>query len=96
MEVFEAIRGILPLTRAEIQGPPVPRSPEESPFLRAIFEQPDDVANRLVFADWLEERGDPLAELIRIQCRMAQADQHGRCGTARPSGPATNLVEPAR
>src|SRR5262249_9451115 len=26
---------------------------------------------RLVFADWLEEQGDPQAELIRVQCELA-------------------------
>jgi uncharacterized protein (TIGR02996 family) len=40
-------------------------------FVRTILEQPDADAPRLVFADWLEERGDPLAELIRIQCTLA-------------------------
>lgn len=27
---------------------------------------------RLVYADWLEERGDPRAELIRVQCQLAK------------------------
>jgi uncharacterized protein (TIGR02996 family) len=30
----------------------------ENAFLRAIWEEPGDAA-RLVYADWLEERGDP-------------------------------------
>jgi uncharacterized protein (TIGR02996 family) len=35
--------------------------------------EPDDDTARLVLADWLEENGDAhRAELIRIQCRMAQ------------------------
>lgn len=37
-------------------------------FLRTIVAEPDDPAPRLVYADWLEERGDPHAELIRLQC----------------------------
>jgi uncharacterized protein (TIGR02996 family) len=34
-------------------------------FQRAIEAQPGDRTLRLVFADWLEERADPRAELIR-------------------------------
>jgi uncharacterized protein (TIGR02996 family) len=42
-------------------------------FLRAIFEAPDDDAPRLVYADWLEENGDPFrAEFIRVQCELAR------------------------
>jgi len=40
------------------------------PFLRAIAEEPDDDACRLVFADWLEERGDWRAEFLRLDCRL--------------------------
>lgn len=46
-------------------------------FLHAIRDTPDDDAPRLVFADWLDEHGEPgRAEFIRLQCRMArlQAD----------------------
>jgi uncharacterized protein (TIGR02996 family) len=40
-------------------------------FLQAILENPDDDTPRLIYADWLEERGDPRGEFIRIQCRLA-------------------------
>ena len=40
-------------------------------FLHAIIENPDDDAPRLVYADWLEERGDPRGEFIRVQCELA-------------------------
>jgi uncharacterized protein (TIGR02996 family) len=40
-------------------------SREEAAFLAAIAENPDDPAYRLVFADWLEERGDPRGEWLR-------------------------------
>jgi uncharacterized protein (TIGR02996 family) len=39
-------------------------------FLLAIAEEPDDDVLRLVFADWLEERGDWLAEFLRLDCRL--------------------------
>lgn len=38
----------------------------EEAFLRAIREAPDDPAPRLIFADWLEEQGDPRCEIIRL------------------------------
>ncbi len=40
-------------------------------FLPAILAAPDDDLPRLVCADWLEERGDPRGEFIRVQCRLA-------------------------
>ena len=40
--------------------------------LQAIIENPDDDAPRLVYADWLEERGDPRGEFIRVQCDLAR------------------------
>lgn len=42
-------------------------SNQEEAFHRAIQENPDDDTVRLVFADWLEERGDLRGELIRVQ-----------------------------
>src|SRR5262249_21906050 len=36
-----------------------------------IIDNPDDETRRLVYADWLEEHGDPRrAELIRLWCRL--------------------------
>jgi uncharacterized protein (TIGR02996 family) len=43
---------------------------ERDSFLNAIQKNPNDSMVRLVFADWLEERGDPHGELIRIQCKL--------------------------
>jgi uncharacterized protein (TIGR02996 family) len=39
---------------------------EERAFLAAILERPDDDATKLVYADWLEEHGDPRAEYLRL------------------------------
>src|SRR3954470_22188756 len=62
-EVYDAIHGV------ERPHYP-PRSEEERPFLRAIADAPDDAGTRLIFADWLEERGDPLAEYLRNVCLL--------------------------
>jgi len=48
----------------------------ESNFLEAITASPDDDTPRLVYADWLEELGDPRSELIRVQCRLAATPLH--------------------
>src|SRR5207248_10108910 len=36
-------------------------------FLAAIAARPADRTARLVYADWLDEHGDPRGELIRIE-----------------------------
>jgi uncharacterized protein (TIGR02996 family) len=44
---------------------------DRASFLRAIRACPDDDTPRLVFADWLDEHGDPaLAEFIRLQVEL--------------------------
>jgi len=49
--------------------------PTEAAFLRSIADGGDDDAARLVFADWLDERGDDSrAEFVRLQCEMASAN----------------------
>jgi uncharacterized protein (TIGR02996 family) len=32
---------------------------DDEAFFRAIVDKPDDDAPRLIYADWLDERGDP-------------------------------------
>jgi uncharacterized protein (TIGR02996 family) len=45
---------------------------ENQLLLRAILDDPDDDGRRLVYADWLEERGDVArAEFIRVQVELA-------------------------
>lgn len=44
-------------------------------FIQHIIEHPDDDAPRLVYADWLEDRGDSdRAEFIRVECEFARLD----------------------
>jgi uncharacterized protein (TIGR02996 family) len=40
-------------------------------LLAAVRAEPDDDTPRLVLADWLEERGDPRGEFVRLQVRIA-------------------------
>jgi carbon storage regulator CsrA len=64
-EVHDALHGI------ELPGPP-PRPPEEVAFLQAVGESPDDDGIRLIFADWLDDHGQPeRAEFIRVQVALA-------------------------
>jgi uncharacterized protein (TIGR02996 family) len=46
---------------------------DEAGFLRAIQARPEDDATRLVYADWLEERGDIRGEYLRLEHQLAQA-----------------------
>jgi uncharacterized protein (TIGR02996 family) len=49
----------------------------EDDLRAAVVASPDDDAPRLVYADWLIERGDPRGELIRLQCeRQGEALRH--------------------
>jgi uncharacterized protein (TIGR02996 family) len=46
---------------------------EQKQLLRAILDNPDDDTPRLIYADWLDEHGDPgRAEFVRVQCRLAE------------------------
>jgi uncharacterized protein (TIGR02996 family) len=46
---------------------------DDEAFLRAIIDNPDDDLPRLVYADYLDERGDhERAEFIRVQCELAK------------------------
>jgi formylglycine-generating enzyme len=47
----------------------------EDDFLDALLRAPGDVALRLVFADWLEERGDPRGELLRLTHLLTRAEE---------------------
>jgi uncharacterized protein (TIGR02996 family) len=45
---------------------------QDDAFLQAILEAPDDDVPRLVYADWLEEHGDPRSTFLRVQCELAR------------------------
>lgn len=46
-------------------------------FLKTIYENPDDDAPRLMYADWLTEQDDPQGEFIRIQCELVTLPDEG-------------------
>ena len=50
----------------------------ESYFLNAIEANPCDPTPRLIYADWLDERGDPRGELLRIQEELRRVDVSNR------------------
>ena len=57
---------------------------DEHPFLQAILSRDHDDGPRLVYADYLEESGEPAdaarAELIRVQVALARLpDDHEQC-----------------
>lgn len=44
----------------------------EEGLLAAIRAAPEEDAPRLVYADWLQEQGEPQGELIHLQCELAR------------------------
>jgi len=45
---------------------------DEATFLQAILADPEDSTLRLAYADWLEERGDPRAEFLRVEAGLKE------------------------
>ncbi len=43
---------------------------EEDAFLDEISIEPFNVIPRLIYADWLDEQGDPRGELLRVHCEL--------------------------
>lgn len=49
---------------------------QDDPFLESIRTDPHDLSTRMIYADWLDERKDPRADLIRIEEEMKQIPVH--------------------
>jgi anti-anti-sigma factor len=65
--IFEVRAGVL----EEELIPPV--DPTDEAFLETIRDEPEDDAVRLIYADWLDEQGQPeRAEFIRLQIERAR------------------------
>lgn len=52
--------------------PSYPMAGDADGFLARIREAPDDDGPRLVYADWLDEQGDPRGEFVRTQVALAR------------------------
>jgi uncharacterized protein (TIGR02996 family) len=50
---------------------------EEREWIDQIRAAPDDDGPRLVFADWLMQRGDPRGEFIAAQCTIERLEREG-------------------
>jgi uncharacterized protein (TIGR02996 family) len=61
---------------------------EERALLAAVVAQPHEDGPRLVYADWLAERGDPRGEFISLQCALERSTKR--------SPPSPELTERAR
>src|SRR5262245_3418564 len=52
---------------------------DEAGFLQKVLENPEDDTNRLVYADWLDERDDheskPKAQFLRLTARMLDSNR---------------------
>ena len=68
-------------------------SQHEAELLAQIYATPHDDAPRLVYADWLQERGDPRGEFIVLQMeRHRKARRRGEHGEEHDSGDHTRDV----
>jgi uncharacterized protein (TIGR02996 family) len=57
-----------------VQSQKAPRAEPPPVLLARIVEAPDDDQPRMVYADWLQQQGDPLGELIAVQLQIARAE----------------------
>ena len=46
-------------------------SEQEQAFVQAIEAEPDKEELKLIYADWLEEQGNPRSELLRLLCQVS-------------------------
>src|SRR5262245_25234308 len=49
---------------------------QEQAFLDQLAAKPGDDVTRLVYADWLEERGDPRADYLRLEIELAGVEEY--------------------
>ncbi len=60
-------------------------------FIEAIRASPADHALRLIYADWLEERGDPRNQLLRLE-DVLRCGRYCSCSGKTP--PACSWTRP--
>lgn len=49
-------------------------SKDEENLIEAVLSDSQDYASRLVYADWLEERGDPRANYLRLEVEFCETE----------------------
>jgi uncharacterized protein (TIGR02996 family) len=87
---------------AQRKAPEPPARHASSPeMLDAILAAPDDDEVRLVYADWLAEKGDPLGEMIHVQLALGGAiigagAGHRRAGLKMATRPRLELEQRER
>ena len=72
----------------------MPESPitDDEAFVRAIVAAPGDDAPRLVYADWLDEHGDPRGDYLRAELEWARPWQSLECPDV--AGPTADGLDP--
>ena len=66
-------------------------SPEEAALLAGIAARPTDRLGYLVYADWLDERGDPRGEFLRLSAQLLEGA--ARLAELKPTLPADWVAE---
>ena len=56
---------------------------EEQAFLQQMHDRPDDEFLPLVYADWLDDQGDPRGAILRLVVEREAKQRHGRSGINR-------------
>jgi uncharacterized protein (TIGR02996 family) len=51
---------------------------DEQAFLHSLLANPSDDTTRLVYADWLDDRGDPRGTFLRVEVAIQQAGEGTR------------------
>ena len=59
---------------------------DEDELLEAICAEPDRDEPRIVYADWLEQQGDPRGEFIHAQCTPGRDIRAGSPATGCTTG----------
>lgn len=67
-------QGFVEVLPEMVQSEAAPQAESSPEWLARIAESFDDDQPRLVYADWLQTKGDPVGELIAVQCERARLD----------------------
>jgi uncharacterized protein (TIGR02996 family) len=54
-----------------------PLTNDDRAFIRAILDNPEELTTWLVYADWLDDRGDPRSEFLRLSVERKRSGQNG-------------------